>query len=66
MIKRFKKEIVRRYRIVKKFSSIFEARLAQEILNIYHIRTDIVRRYHSVCLLVIPQDYQFAYRVLYR
>jgi len=66
----------RHYRIVKKFSTIFEARLAEEVLNIYHIRILIVKKYsdvHSrftetmreVYILVLPQDYRLAYQVLY-
>lgn len=61
---------------MKKFSTIFEARLAEEVLNIYHIRILIVKKYsdvHSrftetmreVYILVLPQDYRLAYQVLY-
>lgn len=53
-----------------------EARLAQEILGVYHIRTMVVRSYlttkeqleqgvREISLLVLPQDYQAAYQVLY-
>lgn len=76
MIKRIEKSVKRRYRIVKKFSTVMEARLAQEILGVYHIRTMVVRSYlttkeqleqgvREISLLVLPQDYQAAYQVLY-
>lgn len=66
MIKRIKKRILIHYRIVKKFSTLINARLAQELLNIYHVQTRIVRTYNeAIYLLVTPQDYQLAHRVLY-
>lgn len=77
MIKRIRRKIARHYRIVKKFSSVFEARLAQELLNIYHIKTVVAHKYRhahaqftegmrDICLMVLPQDYQLAHRLLYR
>ena len=77
MIKKFKRDMAHHYKIVKKVSSVLEAKLAEEVLNIYHIRTLIVKKYsdaHSklsqtmreVYILVLPQDYRLAYRVLYR
>lgn len=60
MIKKIRRRILRQYRIVKKFSTLLEAHLAEEILNLYHVRTIIIRHY----LLVLPQDYRLAYRVL--
>ncbi len=62
--------------MVKKFSTMFEARLAQEALNAYHVKTFIVHTYkraqmrvqesvEEIQLMVMPQDYQFAYGVLY-
>ena len=76
MLKKFKQKVVYHYRIVKKFPSVLEARLAQEVLNLYHVRTVVVRNYlntrahfeegmREIYLLVLPQDYQFAYRLLY-
>lgn len=76
MIKRFRKGLKRQYRLVKKFSTMLEARLAQEVLNAYHVRTFVVHSYHraqvrlqesveEIQLLVLPQDYQFAHRLLY-
>lgn len=75
MIKRLKKGIVLRYRIVKNFSTMLEARLAQEVLTAYHIKTIVVHHYRrarmrleegveDIQLMVLAQDYQFAYRVL--
>lgn len=65
MIKRFKKGFMRHYRIVKKFSDMLEARLSEEVLNLYHIQTVIVKNVQEVYLLVLPQDYHFAHRLLY-
>lgn len=67
---------MRQYRIVRKFSNMLEARLSEEVLNLYHVRTMIVRNYslaqdelkermQEIYLLVLPQDYQFAHRLLY-
>lgn len=76
MIKRLKKKIEAQYTLVKKFSTVLEARLAEETLRAYHIKTLVVRHYHGarlqiadgmreIQLLVSPQDYQLAYRLLY-
>ena len=77
MIKRIGRKIANHYRIVKKFSSVFEAKLAQELLNVYHIKTYLAHKYRhaqtqltegmrEICLMVLPQDYQLAHRLLYR
>ncbi len=76
MINKFKKGVMRQYRIVKKFSTMIEARLSEEVLNLYHIRTVVIRNYtlahdqlkdrmQEIYILVSPQDYQVAYRLLY-
>jgi len=76
MLKKLRRDMWRHYRIVKKVSSVLEARLAEEVLNIYHIKILIVRKYsdvHSrftetmreVYILVLPQDYRLAYQALY-
>ena len=76
MVTRFKSRMAKHYRVVKKFSSLLEAKLAEEVLNLGHIRTFIVRNYQEtheqiqeeirvIYLLVLPQDYQMAHRLLY-
>ncbi|MBI3620459.1 hypothetical protein HY214_04960 [Candidatus Roizmanbacteria bacterium] len=76
MVTRLRRHLARHYCIVKKFSTILEAKLAEEILQIYHIKTVVVsnyRRAHAriqegiqeAYLLVLSQDYQLAYRILY-
>lgn len=76
MIKKIKRDVLRKYRLVKKFSNHIEACLAEEILNLYHVKVVVVRHYHEahsrfeqglqrVYLMVLPQDYQLAHRLLY-
>jgi len=67
--------MMRHYRIVKKFSNMFEARMAQEMLTLYHVKTVITKNYliahaqfeqtmQEVYLLTLPHDYQLAHRLL--
>lgn len=66
MIKRFKKGFMRHYRIVRKFSNMLEARLSEEVLNLYHIQTVVIKNFQEIYLLVLPHDYNYAHRLLYR
>ncbi len=66
MLKKINKEVMKRLKLVKKFSDRIEAELAKEILEAYHINVYIMKNYldEVTAIFVNPYDYARAAQVL--